>query len=373
MANPLAKILKDGLSSMLKKDSATSVVGIDIGTSAIKVVQITKKKGRAFLETYGTLALGPYAQGDVGQVTNLPAETIGKAVADALRESNVTTKVSAIAIPATASLVFTMELPAAIDEKALPQVVPTEARKYIPVPISEVSLDWSVIPQADSDDMTEEQMKNRKNDVLVAAIHNDTIARFRSIATTAEVDARFFEIEIFSSIRSALSHDLTTVMIMDIGASRTKLSIMEYGTVKSFHVINRGAQDITSNLSRSLSIPFIRAEELKRATGLSRNVADQAIPDIAKLTMDYIFEEASKVVMQYERKYNKIVSKIVLAGGGALLIDLLPLAKQTFHSDISLATPFDKAEAPAFLTDVLKGAGPEFSVALGLALRALQE
>lgn len=373
MPNPLAKIIQNGLKNVLKKDTVESVVGIDIGTSAIKVVQISKKKGRALLETYGTLSLGPYAEGDVGQITNLSAEMLGKAIEDALRESNVTTKVSAIAIPATSSLIFTMELPVSIDEKSLPQVVPLEARKHIPVPISEVSLDWSIMPQTDQEDLSEEDKKNKKTDILVAAIHNDTIARFRSIATTAGVDARFFEIEIFSSIRATLTHDLSTVMIVDIGASRTKLSIMEYGSVKSFHVISRGAHDITMNLSRSLNIPFIRAEEVKRQTGLSRNVADQAIPDIAKMTMDYIFDEASKVVLQYERKYNKIVSKIILTGGGALLIDILPLAKQAFHSDISLGRPFDKVEAPAFLVDILKDAGPEFSVAVGLALRALQE
>lgn len=370
MSNPLADIFKKGLKGLVSKDDVESVVGIDIGTSSIKVVELKRKHGKALLGTYGTLALGPYGNADVGAVTNLPPETIAKALEDALRESNATTRECAIAIPATASLIFTMELPAAVDEKSLPEVVPTEARKYIPVPISEVSLDWSLVPKSDS--MDEESAKTAKNEILVAAIHNDTIAKYRSLSTTASLNPAFFEIEIFSSIRSVLSHDLSTVMIMDVGASRTKLSIMEYGTVKSFHIISRGSHDITMNLSRSLNIPYIKAEELKREIGLSRNAADLAVPDTAKLVADYILSEAQKVMLDYERKYNRTVSKVVMTGGGALLREFLALAKLTFHSDVILGTPFDKVEAPAFLEGVLKEAGPEFSVALGLALRRLQ-
>lgn len=147
---------------------------------------------------------------------------------------------------------------------------------------------------------------------------------------------------------------------------------MEYGTVKRFHIINRGSQDITNNLSKSLAIPFTRAEEIKRETGLSRNVQDQAIPDTIKLVMDYIFGEANSVLLDYERKYNKIVSKVILTGGGSLLKEIIADAKTTFRNDVVLGTPFDKVEAPAFLGDVLKVAGPEFSVAVGLALRELE-
>ena len=99
MANPLKSIFANGM-SLFKRDTVESVVGIDIGTSAIKVVQLRRKGGKAVLETYGTLALGPYAKGDVGQVTNLSAEDLAKAMTDTLRESNVTSSNCAIAIPA---------------------------------------------------------------------------------------------------------------------------------------------------------------------------------------------------------------------------------------------------------------------------------
>ena len=139
MANPLAGILKMFLGSN------QSVLGIDIGGSSIKVVQIRKKGGRAILETYGELALGPYNGLEVGRATSLPAEKLAEALKDVMREAHVTTTQCGIAIPLQSSLVSIVPMPA-LPESQLSSMIPLEARKYIPVPISEVTLDWSIIP-----------------------------------------------------------------------------------------------------------------------------------------------------------------------------------------------------------------------------------
>jgi type IV pilus assembly protein PilM len=127
------------------KQPDESVIGIDVGTSSIKVVQLRKKKGRAVLETYGELSLGPYAGLALGQVTNLPADKIAEAIKDVLRESNVTSNSAGVSIPFKSSLVSLIELPP-VEPKQLQEMIPLEARKYIPVPISEVTMDWWVVP-----------------------------------------------------------------------------------------------------------------------------------------------------------------------------------------------------------------------------------
>src|SRR3989344_3130059 len=127
-------------SSFFKKRE-TSVLGIDIGASAIKIVQLKRKGGKAILETYGALSLGPYAKVEIGRATNLPVETVITALTDILREAKTTTKRGGLAIPFGASLMSIIEMPM-VPEKQLAQMIPIEARKYIPVPISEVSLDW---------------------------------------------------------------------------------------------------------------------------------------------------------------------------------------------------------------------------------------
>lgn len=360
----------------LSSKKVESVLGIDIGSSSIKVVQLKKHGGKAVLETYGALSLGPYGQMEIGQVTNLSVEAISQALVDIIKESNVTATKVAVAIPSSASLISIITIPGEIAKDKLAEVIPTEARKYIPVPITEVTLDWWVIPeQIESLENTNEKSAvattaKPQSDVLIVAIHNDVLSKYRSILEKTNLNSDFFEIEIFSSIRSTFSHDLASVLIMDFGASKTKLSIVEYGIVRSFHIVNRGCQDITKNISQSLSISFSEAEALKRKVGLDLSLNKEAA-EIVQLSVEYILSETNNVVLSYEKKYNKSISKVILSGGGALTRGLLPRVIENFRAEVIYGNPFDKTEAPAFLEPVLATSGPEFAVALGLALREL--
>lgn len=381
MDNSLSKIISSGLasiSSIFNKDkNAFSVLGIDIGTSAIKVVQLKYQRGKAILETYGSISLGPYGKVDVGSVTNLPVEDIVQALLDVLTEANTTVRFGSIAIPSSSSLIFTISLPSKISESELATIIPTEARKYIPVPISEVKLDWFVVPKEAT--MIESSLggkdaqqisEDNKVEVLVVAVHNETLSRFQEILTKSQIQSNSFEMEIFSSIRSSFAGDIAPVLLMDFGASKTKLSIVEGGVVRVFHVVNRGSQDITRNISSSMSIPFSEAEKLKRSVGLNSS-ANMEVASIVKLSTDYIFSDTKSVVLAYEKKYNRNISKVIMTGGGSMLSGLLESAKNTFHVDVVYGDPFSKVEAPAFLEPVLTNNGPEFTVAVGLALRAL--
>ena len=375
MDNPFKKILSEGL-SFFNSQKVESVIGVDIGSSAIKVVQIKKKNGKAVLETYGALALGPYGKLEVGQVTNFSADGIGQALIYVLKGTNVTTTDGAVSIPSSASLIFTIELPSMVSDADIPAVVPTEARKFIPVPITEVSLDWFEVPKREmvyEDPSVEEgSVKDEKREVLVAAIHNDTIEKYRDIIKRADVNAGFFEIEVFSSIRSTIGREVSATMIMDLGASKTKLIIVDYGVVRSFHIVNRGAQDITSSLSKSLNISFTQAEDIKREYGLGGGAPDANVTEVVRLGLDYVFNEAQSVLLNYERKYNRNVGKIILIGGGALTRGIEQYARESFRSEVVLGHPFGRTEAPAFLEQILQATGPEFAVAVGLALRKLQ-
>ncbi len=353
-----------------QSSSSQSVVGIDVGSSSIKVIQLKKKGGKAVLETYGEIALGPYASTPVGSLTNLKPEEIVEAIKQIFKESQITTNNAAIAIPSSASLIFILEIPGVLGEKELKDVVPIEARRYIPVPISEVSLDWWMIPKREEE--SEDQKKENVTEVLVVAIHNETVVRYQEIVEKSGLGGAFYEIEIFSNIRSVLGHDLSSVLLMDIGASKTKLAIVDNGVVKKFHVISRGSYDISSNLSKSLGLPFGKAEEVKKEYGLEGVGTNKNISDTAKLIIDYIFSETKDIILDYEKRNNKTVSKMILSGGGAMLKGLLPAAKASFNLDVIISDPFSHAETPEFLKDALKTSGPPFSVAVGLALRKLQ-
>ena len=365
--------------SELMANAEDSAVGIDIGSSAIKVVEIKKKKGRIILETYGAIALGPYDALDVGRVTNLPVEKTAEALKEVLKQSKVDVVSGAFSIPVQSSLIFNIELPITVKDTEMTTVISTEARKYIPVPITEVSLDYFILPQKESS--FEEMNANNSNipqktaektNVLVVATQNSVISKYRSVVSLCSLTASFFEIEIFSSVRANFEHELSPVLLMDFGASRTKLSIVEFGMVKNYHTIERGGADITDSISKSLSIPFSEAEKMKKEFGLFGNPAEKSLSDIIKIHIDYIFSETNSALLGYEKKYNKTISKVIFTGGGSLLKGLTETAANNFRAQIEIGHPFNKVNAPEFLGKVLETMGPEFAVALGLALRKLQ-
>ena len=375
MYNPFQKILSSV--SSFAGDGSGEAVGIDIGTSAIKVVELKKKAGKVILETYGAISLGPYAGGEVGQVTNLPTEKIAEALKEVLKQSGVVTSSAALAIPMQSSLIFPIELPAQIKDSDIPSIIPIEARKYIPVPISEVSLDYFLLPEREPsfEDMNSSEaipQKTSKKNVLVVATQNDAVSRYRSILSQRNLTFSFFEIEIFSSVRANFEHNLSLVMLMDFGASRTKLALVEFGMVKSYHTIERGGADISLSISTSLGIPFFEAEKMKKEFGLFENPTEKSLSDIIKIHIDYIFSETNNVLLGYEKKYNRAISKVIFSGGGSLLKGLKEVAANNFRAEIEIGHPFSKVNAPAFLGKVLETMDPEFAVALGLALRKLQ-
>jgi type IV pilus assembly protein PilM len=307
----------------------------------------------------------------------LPVEKTIEALNETLKQSGVTTRSGAFAIPVQSSLIFTLELPSKVKQSDMPSVIATEARKYIPVPINEVSLDWSLLPKKETSFLEANKedavpMGVEKTEVLVVAIENDAISKYRAIVDGCKLDIGFFEIEVFSSIRSNFEHELSLVLLIDFGASRTKLSIVEFGTVKSFHIVGRGAADITESISKSLSISFAEAEKMKKEYGLYGNPNEKSLADIIKIHMDYIFSETNNVLLGFEKKYNRTISKVILTGGGCLLKGLKEVAENNFKAEVEVGRPFSKVRAPTFLDKVLEATGPEFSVAVGLALRKLQ-
>ncbi len=363
----LTDTLSDLTGALTKKDS-NSVLGIDIGTSSIKLVQLKRAKGVAVLETYGEIMLGPYANAEVGQAVNAPTDKVVEALKELVKEANVTATTAGISIPLGSSLISVISLPT-VNQNDLASMVPIEARKYIPVPITEVALDWFVIPNEERKYMQPNQpmpSSNPTTDVLMVAIHKGTLSKFTDISKGINVTPQFFEIEPFSFSRASYEHGTQPILMVDFGAAATRVYIIEFGVILISHTINRGGQDITSAIAKSKSLTFGEAETLKRASGFEDE------EESGKSVIEFSLAEARRILLAYQRKAGKAVSKIVFVGGGAELRGLDTIARTYFDAPIVHGNAFERVAAPAFITNVLKNAGPTFSSSVGLALRALE-
>jgi type IV pilus assembly protein PilM len=213
--------------------------------------------------------------------------------------------------------------------------------------------------------------------VLLVAIQNTVLQGYQAMIQDASLHASFYEIEIFSAVRSALGHGLAPVLVVDFGASTTKMYVVERGVVRMTHLLTIGGQQVTETLARTMTWDFEKAERVKREKGFIENSAWSAeesarIKEALLSTLSRIFTETNRVLLSYGQRYNKDVSSICFTGGGASLPGLAEVAKQSLNGQVSIAEPFSRTEAPAFLASVLGQIGPSFTVPVGLALRKLK-
>ncbi len=312
----------------------------------------------------------------MGQATNLSAEQITETLKDLLREAKVTTTNCGVSIPFARSLLTLVDLPYRTDQKEQKTVIELEARKYIPVPVSEVQLDWFIVPKtspsqpgSSSHPAVGEPERGSTVEVMLVAVHNDELSLLQSVVAGAGLSASFYEIEIFSTIRAVVDEPIKPVMVIDVGAASTKTYVVEHGIVALSHSIGTGSQDITRAIAISGNVSLARAEVLKKEEG----IGGSGTLGSPELVFSRIFGEVRRVLIQYETEHTKSINSIVFTGGGGVTKELGVYAKNTFSIDVRVADPFTKTEAPAFIRPVLEEIGPEFAVAVGLALRKLGE
>jgi type IV pilus assembly protein PilM len=371
MANPFSDILKtvqSALGGLLPKSAPSgSVAGIDIGSSSIKVVQVKKSGGAIVLETYGEIALAPYMKQPLGTAVTPTPEIITTALKDLFKEAHITASDFVISIPSPSTLIFVLTLPKA-SEANLHAIISNEARKFIPVPMSEVALDYITLPNRQT--YADEAAGIEGNiEVLVVAVRSDTLSQYQNITTMAALDPYELEVEVFSIIRSGFRHEITPTMIIDMGAKTTRICIVEYGVVRMFNVINRGSMFITEILARSLNVSFEKAEELKRTYYKHDSVNIELVKKTIQDAYMYIISEADAVLLQYQRNSQKVVQKVILSGGGVLLHEFDIYVAEHFKLPTELIKSFDKAQTPEFLALVLAETSPTFAVSAGLALK----
>lgn len=358
----------DLLGSLFKQDAAkqqksddTAVIGVDIGSSAIKIVQLHTKKGTATLDTYGELQLGPYEGVEIGRQTHLRVDKLTEAFVDILREAAASAHTIAVAISYNASFNAIVTMPTDDMEK-ITAMVPIEARKYVPVPLTDVTLDWFPVSARSEEKTTK---------VLLAAIHNDALSRYDAMVKGVELTTKYTEVEMFSTIRSVVSQDDETVAIIDFGASSTKLYLIHKGVIGRTHSVPQSGVELTRSLSTALGIDFRLAEETKRVSGILNN--DERATRALAGVLEKGLREIHKMITRYEEEESRTVGKVIVSGGGALLQGLIPYTQDMLSREVVLGDPFAKVAYPAFLEDTLREAGPAFAVAVGAALSTLNE
>jgi type IV pilus assembly protein PilM len=358
------------------KAADTMSLGVDIGSASIKVVQLRKEKERAMLQTYGELALAGYAKGDDGHAIVMVDDRLKEALADVLRESQVKATKAVVSLPLKNSFITTMTMPE-LTPSEMKDAITYEARKYIPIPIAETTIDWWVLPPQAMDAAQQggasgafgDATRRHTTNVLLVAVPNDIINKYKSIFDGVGIKIEAFEIESFALARSAIRQEGGAVMIADLGASTTKLAMVEAGVVHAAHSIDQGAWRLTQALQQSLGVDFDRAELMKREFGIVHRPETQGAVSVMEPIVEALLAEGERFLLDWKRKGGRSISKVLIAGGGALLHGMDDAMVRKYGVEVEMINPFSKVLYPAFLEPSLKEIGSVFGNAVGLALR----
>ena len=339
----------------------SSTFGLDIGTTSIKVVALENDNN---VISYGTSMLA--ATPVQGMQSESPfdhqemAQVINKLVIDA----RITTNNVAIALPENHAFTKVIEMPV-LSDKELANAIYWEAEQYIPVPLDSVTLAWSKLRTFKSI-LPEEKMQ-----VLLVAAPKDLIKRYQTIMDLAGLTITSIETEILAIIRSLQSSKNTpTSLVANIGALSTTLGIVQNGLLVFNYSVPLGGVALTRAIASDFGLQPAQAEEYKRVYGLSdKNFGGKVGKAIEPILVSLI-TEVKKAMTFYAEKYknDSPISQILITGGSASLPGLTVYFAQNLGIEAVLANPL-KILNVQNVPQQVETRGPEFSVAIGLALK----
>src|SRR6185437_16631802 len=273
MLTSLKKLVETDIVAMLTP--RRQLVGLDIGSSAIKVAQLKESKGRYFLQKFGMKPLEPEV---IVDGTVMDEGRVVSAIQELFEEANVKNKHVAISISGHAVIVKKINLPPMPDEELEGQVK-LAAEQYIPFDINEVNIDFHVLPPAEGEASSEGEMS-----VILVAAKKDKINELTELVKGAgllpmvmDVDA--FAIENMHAINYPMSQDETTALV-NVGASVMNINIVSKGTSLFTRDIPIGGNRYTESIQRELGLSYEDAEALKKggkASGNNQAAAAQGV------------------------------------------------------------------------------------------------
>jgi len=352
------------------KMAANAFLGVDIGTSAIKIVEMSRAGKRRKLDNYGEMKAEalyekPFRTFEKSTLSFSNRDVV-RVVSAVLRESKFKTNKAYFSIPDFSTFFTTLSLPAMTEEE-IPQAVNYEAPQHIPLPLSGVTLDWQIVEREPAVSSGGGAIK-----VLLVAVPNDVIQQYQQIAAGVGLEVLSLEAEVFSLSRALVGEveKTQTVSLIDIGARSTTINVISKGILRVSHSFDTSGSDLTTVIAKALNLEYQEAEKLKSEEGLlfsGNSVKEAMLPLI-----DLILEEVKKIFASFFQAEGEEVQKIILAGGSAFMPGLVEYFTKNLQKPAEIANPFTNIYYPPILEEYLKIMGPSYAIAVGAALRGLE-
>ena len=339
------------------------LVGVDISSTTVKLLELSVKNGRYWVESYAVM---PLPENSVVEKSILNPEAVADALERVVNLANPHTTHVAIAVPTSMVIHKIIEMDADMSDEEREVQIRMDAEQYIPFPLDEVSLDFEVLPDRLAN-------PNRVNVLLVATRTENVDTRVEVlelaglVAKVADVESYAME-RAFSVFADTLPMGANTVGILDIGHTMTTLSVMQKGKIIYTREQVFGGRQLTQDVQSRYGLSFEEAGRAKK----ERTLPDDYDTEVLEPFLDAVAQQAARSLQFFfsSSQFNEI-DHILLAGGNANIPGLAKLLQQKLGYRVTIANPFlQMGFSPQIEIKKIENDASSLMVACGLALRS---
>jgi type IV pilus assembly protein PilM len=342
-----------------------TLLGIDISSSSVKLLELSKSGDKYRVESY---AVEPLPENSVVEKNINDAELVGEVVKKVLAKSRTNTRLAAVAVAGSAVITKTIQMAAGLSDQDLESLITDEADQYIPYPLDEVAIDFEVLGESDTG--------TDQVDVLLAACRKENVELREDALEIGGLTARVVDIEAYAIERSFglieaqedSSGEEQTVAIVDLGSTMTTLSVL--ADAKTIYTREQlfGGRQLTEEIQRRYGLSVEEAGLAKKQGGLPDDYEREVLGPFK----DAVVQQVARSLQFFfsSSQYNE-VDYVVLAGGVASINGIVELVQEKIGLKTIVANPFvemtlsSKVNASALSNDA-----PSLMIACGLAMRS---
>jgi len=352
----------------LRQSIFPAYLGVDIGTTSVKVVEVKQGKQLPQLVNYGFSEESRFLGRPSNAIQTSALKIFDQEAADILmtviRKMKPGTKEVIASLPSFAAFMTVLNFPE-MSSSELGKSITYQAKQYIPLPLSEVAMEWVKVGE-----YTNEQ-GFKVQQVLLISVPQENIKKYQKIFKLAGLNLRWLELESMSLGRVLVGNDPTPTMVVDIGSRSTNIAFYEKDQLRFNSQSDFGGASITQSLTTSLNINPRRAEELKRERGITGSGAEHELSTIMTPFLDAIINDVKKAQFNYSNQFVDAakIERTILSGGGSNLLGVVDYFERELEIPVVKATPFVRFEYPSVIEPLAPQLNPLLSVALGLGMR----
>ena len=377
------------------KKQPKSFLGIDIGSSGMKLVELANEHGRARLLTYGFTDNIPDINGKVLFQDTAKATKVLK---ELLKTTGAKSRRAIVSLPVSSVYTSVIAIPEPKNQEEAGPLIESQASKLVPLPIEDMVLSPTFIDSVKKESVLKKEVGKKKGEeeekktsdldvvlaekakkktrnvrVLISAAPRSLVQSYVDIFKGAGVELDALDIESFGLIRALIGKDRSTVLLVDIGAMRTNLTVVEKGIPFLTRSVQVGGVNFTKALSDSLGVSMEEAEQMKFDLAMS-NMSGIATQMVDKV-FGQLINEIRYVFEQYRRQEfsdNKKVEKVIVTGGSAHLPGMTDFFVRSLNLNTYVGDPWARVVVPEDLRLLLDTIGPGMAISVGLAMRDLE-